>query len=504
MIGLGHPLVVGSGVAGLTVALGLPRATILTAGAFGSTGYAQGGIAAALGVDDDPALHADDTVGVAGGLAVREAVDVLTAGGPAAIRRLVELGARFDAAPAGVLALGREAGHSRRRIVHADGDATGREVLRALTAAVGAAETVEVWEGWHVVGLLRDGHRVTGVLAADRTGVRREVRAPAVVLATGGIGRLFLRTTNPPGVTGEGIAVAARAGARLADLELVQFHPTALDVGVDPLPLLTEALRGEGALLVDGEGRRFMLRHHAAAELAPRDVVARAIWWQLDRGAGAFLDARRLDRVGERFPTVSALCAAAGLDPAADLLPVSPAAHYYMGGIDTDSRGRTSLAGLWAVGECASTGVHGANRLASNSLLEGLVFGARAAADVAGADLGPAGGGSAPAVAYELAADPVPEIEDVRRVMWERVGLVRTGSGLWEARNRLLDLEPALSRSLPGRVAFDVARLVVAAALRRSESRGSHFRADYPEPDPFQEARNLVEPVPEPTKEPSP
>lgn len=500
MIRLDHPLVVGSGVAGLSVALGLPRATVLTTGALGSTGFAQGGIAAALGVDDDPAFHAEDTLGVAGGLAVRDVVEILTEGGPAAIHRLVDLGARFDGDSGGGLALGREAGHSRRRIVHTDGDATGREVLRTLTEAVRMGETVDVWEGWQAVDLLRHDHRTTGVVAADPAGNRVAVFAPAVVFATGGIGRVFLHTTNPPAVTGDGIAMAARAGVRLADLEFVQFHPTALAAGVDPLPLLTEALRGEGARLVDGEGRRFMLRHHPAGELAARDVVARAIWWQLDREAGAFLDARGIEGLRERFPTVSALCATAGLDPSVDLLPVSPAAHYFMGGIDTDSTGRTSLPGLWAVGECASTGVHGANRLASNSLLEGLVFGARAATDITADGEASRREGSAPAAAYELPTDPVPEIEDLRRVLWDRVGLVRTGSGLWEARNRTLDVESSLMKTVPGRVAFDVARLVIAAALRRSESRGSHYRADYPEPDRFQEARNLVDPIPEPTR----
>lgn len=501
MIRLDHPLVVGSGVAGLTVALGLPRATVVTAGTLGSSWWAQGGIAVALGDDDAPRLHAADTMEVAGGLAVRRAVEALTEGGPRAIKLLVDLGARFDLDQTGELALGREAGHSRRRIIHSDGDATGREVVSTLGRAVAGSTSVEVMEGWTALDLLRAGDRVVGLVASTPGGDRVEVSAPAVVLATGGIGRIYLFTTNPPGVTGDGLAMASRAGARLADLEFVQFHPTALLAGIDPMPLLTEALRGEGAILVDVAGKRFMLAQHPDAELAPRDIVARAIYWRRERHAGAFLDARSIEDLPGRFPTVFALASSAGLDPRTDLLPVAPAAHYHMGGVDTDASGRTSLPGLWAVGECAASGVHGANRLASNSLLEGLVFGARVAEDLAGGPRSnPTGPAGAPVAAYEAPLDPVPEIEEVRRVMWERVGLVRTGAGLWEAHNRLIELEEALSKTVPGRVAFEVARQVIAAALRRSESRGGHYRADYPQPDPFQAARTLVEPQPQPTR----
>ncbi len=381
-VAVGTPLVVGSGVAGLSVALGLPRSTVLTVGSLGSTGWAQGGIAAAMGPDDTAQLHASDTMTVSGGLAVQRAVEVLTEGGADAIERLIELGAHFDVEDTGALKLGREAGHQRRRIVHADGDATGAEVQRTLSGAADAAETVEVLEGWRMIDLLRDESGVTGVLAVDESGRRVAFDAPSVVVATGGIGQIYRYTTNPIGVTGDGIAVASRVGARLADLEFVQFHPTALMVGRDPMPLLTEALRGEGAILVDDQGRRFMLQHHPDAELAPRDVVARAIWWQHDKSAGAYLDARSIENIPSRFPTVFGLATDSGLDPRTDLLPVSPAAHYHMGGIDAGSSGRTSVPGLWAVGEVSSTGVHGANRLASNSLLEGLVFGALVAADV--------------------------------------------------------------------------------------------------------------------------
>lgn len=490
---LDAPLVVGAGVAGLTVALGLERAYLVTAPEMGSTWWAQGGIAAAVASDDSPARHADDTRSVSGGLAVADAVEILTNGGAAAIDSLIAIGAEFDRNDDGELLLGREGGHGTRRVVHADGDATGAEVMRALTAAAEASESVMTIER-RVVDLVMIDGRVAGVVTAD--GKKRQViLAPAVVLATGGAGRLYARTTNPIGVTGDGVAMAARVGSRLADLEFVQFHPTALDAGKDPMPLVTEALRGEGATLVDAHGRRFMDQYHSMAELAPRDVVARAIFWQYDKGSSAYLDARSIVNFAERFPTVTAHANSVGLDPTDDLLPVSPAAHYYMGGIDADPSGRTSVAGLWAVGECSSTGVHGANRLASNSLLEGLVFGARVAVDVGRNLFEPDGAPGAPKESLDLPLVGGPVLEDLRQVMWDRVGLVRTGDGLWEARNQILDMDSVLRRTLAGRVAADLSLMVVLAALRRSESRGSHYRADYPETDPMQEHRTLIDPT---------
>ena len=492
VVRLDTPIVVGAGVAGLSVALGLPRAVVITAKEMGSTWWAQGGIAAAIADDDSPQAHAADTVAVSGGLAVDEAVAALTVGGPEAISRLIAMGAEFDRDDDGGLLLGREGGHQARRVVHADGDATGAEVMRALNEAVTEAATVDVLEG-RVIDLARDGDRVIGVLTAD--GKKRVVyTAPAVVMATGGAGRIYARTTNPPGVTGEGIMIAARAGARLADLEFVQFHPTALNAGKDPMPLLTEALRGEGATLVDASGRRFMDLYHPMAELAPRDIVARAIFWQYDRGSSAYLDGRSILNFHERFPTVTAHALSVGLDPTEDLLPVSPAAHYYMGGIDSDTRGRTSVPGLWSVGECASTGVHGANRLASNSLLEGLVFGARVAADVAAREVGESSTVEVPKEGLDLPVLAGPVIEELRQLMWDRVGLIRTGDGLWEARNTIIEMERVLSRTIAGRNAAELAMLIVLAALRRSESRGGHYRADYPEEDPKQAMRALVAP----------
>lgn len=492
VVRLDAPLVVGAGVAGLSVALGLDRAFVVTAKEMGSTWWAQGGIAAALSEDDSPQAHAADTFAVSGGLAVDDAVAALTQGGPEAITRLIQMGAEFDRDDDGALLLGREGGHHARRVVHADGDATGAEVMRALNEAVESVSTVEIIEG-RVVDLARHGDRVVGVLTAD--GKRRTVyAAPAVVMATGGAGRMYAHTTNPPGVTGDGIMIASRAGARLADLEFVQFHPTALNAGKDPMPLLTEALRGEGATLVDASGRRFMDQHHPMAELAPRDIVARAIFWQYDRGSGAYLDGRSIINFHDRFPTVTAHAMSVGLDPAEDLLPVSPAAHYYMGGIDANTHGRTSVPGLWAVGECSSTGVHGANRLASNSLLEGLVFGARVAVDVGrGLDDGP-GQIEVPKEGLDLPVMPGPVIEELRQVMWDRVGLIRTGDGLWEARNSILGMERVLGRTIGGRNASDLGLLITMAALKRSESRGGHYRADYPDEDPQQAMRALVVP----------
>lgn len=492
IIRLDAPIIVGAGVAGLSVALGLDTAYVISSKEMGSTWWAQGGIAVALGEDDSPEAHAADTIAGSAGLAVDEAVAALTSGGSEALNRLIALGAEFDRNDEGELVLDKEGGHSARRVVHADGDATGAEVMRVLNDTVAASDTVEMVEG-RVVDLARSGERVVGVLIAD--GKHRTVyTAPAVVMATGGVGRMYARTTNPAGVTGDGIILAARAGARLADIEFVQFHPTALHAGKDPMPLLVEALRSEGAKLVDASGRRFMDRYHPLAELAPREVVARAIFWQYDRGLSAYLDGRSILNFHERFPTVTAHAMSVGLDPSEHLLPVSPAAHYFMGGIDADLNGRTSVPGLWAVGECSSIGVHGANRLDSNSLLEGLVFGARVALDVGARADFDFSGVEVPKEGLDMPVLAGPVIDDLRQVMWDRVGLIRTGDGLWDARNSIIDMEPILGRTISGRNAADLALLITMAALRRSESRGSHYRADYPDEDPKQAMRTLMVP----------
>lgn len=498
-------LVVGSGAAGLTAALGCAplRVTVLTKATLisGSSPWAQGGVAAAVGTDDTPALHAADTLAAGAGLCDPWAVGLLTGEGPERVKALLELGARFDRSATGELSLGREAAHSRRRILHAR-DATGSEIVRALGEAVLQAPEVKVLERAFAVDLLVEDGRVGGVLAVHADGRRVLHLAPAVVLATGGPGQLYLHTTNPREATGDGLAMAARAGARLVDLEFVQFHPTALAVETagEPMPLLTEALRGEGAVLIDDQGFRFMGEEHPDRELAPRDVVARAIWRRLMAGRRVFLDAREAvgDDFPERFPTVFELCRQHGLDPRQEPMPVAPAAHYHMGGIAVDGRGRSSLAGLWACGEVSSTGVHGANRLASNSLLEALVFGSRVAEDLRGqAGRSFPSGRRVPAVPAGTPRDAGLQLA-IRRTMWERVGVVRDEKGLAAA----LDELETLAESQPeiggeARNLLSVGRLVTAAALARRESRGGHFRSDHPQPDPDWQRRIHVTAAPD-------
>ncbi|HEY3569077.1 MAG TPA: L-aspartate oxidase [Thermoanaerobaculia bacterium] len=499
-------LVVGSGAAGLTAALGAAplRCTVLTKarlGTGGSSPWAQGGIAAAVGRDDAPALHAADTMAAGAGLNDPHVVDILTAEGPERVKALLALGAHFDLDDTGGLSLHREAAHSRHRILHAR-DATGAEVVRTLVEAVRRAPEIRVVDEAFAIDLAVEDGQMVGLLAVHADGRRVLHLAPAVVLATGGLGRLYLHTTNPKEATGDGLAMAARAGARLVDLEFVQFHPTALAAGADPMPLLTEALRGEGAVLIDDTGDRFMLTEHPDAELAPRDVVARAIWRQLMAGRRVFLDATRAvgEEFPEQFPTVFHLCQEHGLDPRTQPIPVAPAAHYHMGGIAVDENGRTSLPGLWACGEVTATGAHGANRLASNSLLEALVFGARVADDLraglpsgrtprvrmAGASLGLIAPGDA-----ELTIA-------VRRLMWEKVGLVRDEAGLAFAVAELKRLAAAHPQaSGEARNLLGIARLLAAAALERRESRGGHYRSDYPVPSSAWQRRLFLTAAPD-------
>jgi L-aspartate oxidase len=497
-------VVIGAGVAGLSVALGLAgrRVDLLARGAVGHTGsspWAQGGIAGAVGPGDSPTLHARDTLAVAGELADAAAVAHLTSEGPERLLELLSLGVRFDRDATGQLDLAREAAHSRARVLHAR-DATGAEVVRTLGGALAGRSGTSVFEASVALELVADGGRVCGVLARHEGGALVLHRSRTVVLATGGIGHLYARTTNPPEALGDGLALAWRAGARLADMEFVQFHPTALDVGADPMPLLTEALRGAGAILVDECGRRVLADAGPAGELLPRDVVARALWSALQSGRRAFLDARGAvgESFPERFPTVFEACRLHGLDPRREAVPVAPAAHYHMGGVDVDLDGCTSVSGLWAAGEVACTGVHGANRLASNSLLEGLVFGARVARSVgeALAHLRPARPAPPLPLAQPAATDDANEAAveaEIRGLMWNAVGLVRTGEGLRGALARLEALEARLPAG-SSRNPLTVARLVATAALARPESRGAHFRADHPLADPAWRRRILLTP----------
>lgn len=487
-------VIVGSGVAGLSAALAAApaRVVVLTKGTLGegNSTWAQGGMAVALGEGDSPALHAHDTVSVGAGLNDASAVRVLTAEGPARAEQLLALGARLDRHPDGTLAFGREAAHSTRRILHA-ADATGAELVRTLRDAVRANPAIDVVEGALALSLEGGGDgdgTVTGVLAQVGGRVVR-FAARAVVLATGGTGQLYAATTNPREATADGQALAARAGAVLRDLEFLQFHPTALVApGVDPLPLVTEALRGEGAVLVDERGHRFVFDHHLDGELAPRDVVARAIAVHRLAGHDTFLDARAAlgAQFPARFPTVYASCRAAGIDPVVQPIPVSPAAHYHMGGVATALDGATSVPGLWAAGEVAATGVHGANRLASNSLLEGLVFGARAGASAASAPAASAAPTST-STRHPVVGTDRSRLAELRATMWEHVGLRRDAAGLTIVIERLDDIAAeATGDPLHPEVAnlALVGRLVARAALARTESRGAHHRLDHPATDP--------------------
>ncbi|MFM8312151.1 MAG: L-aspartate oxidase [Ilumatobacteraceae bacterium] len=492
-------IVVGSGAAGQSAALAAAgsRVTLLTKSVLGSgnSPWAQGGVAAAVAEGDSPALHAADTIAVGVGLNDPDAVRVLTTEGPDRVRELLAWGARFDRAADGDLALTREAAHSTRRILHA-ADATGVEIIRTLREAVTASDAITVVEHATVVDVhIADG-AVAGVLVDHGDGDVTVYPARAVILATGGIGRLYEFTTNPAEATADGIALAARAGATLRDLEFVQFHPTALAAtGADPLPLLTEALRGEGAHIVDETGRRFVLDSHPDGELAPRDVVARAIARHRLDGHQAFLEAGPELRAGfaKHFPTVLASCLAHGIDPRRDLMPVSPAQHYHMGGIATDLDGRTDIDGLFAAGEAAATGTHGANRLASNSLLEALVFGARAghaAADLANGSTAPrpaTGGRRRPEVRFANrtpdAQRSINAIAELRHLMWRHVGILRDGAGLRAACDALAALDhPDLTTEARNMV--QAARLIAESALTRTESRGAHQRLDHPDTDP--------------------
>lgn len=485
-------LIIGAGIAGLSAALSVRECTILArspAGKGGATAWAQGGIAAAIDATDSAAEHARDTLDAGGGIVNPAAAKVLTETGPNAIEWLISLGADFDRTAEGSLELSREGGHHRRRIVHAEGDATGAEILRALTESALRSPGIRFAAGARAVDFAIWNGRVVGAIAQRADGTYVLHLAPATILATGGACRVYSHTTNPGESVGDGVAMAARAGATLADMEFVQFHPTALDTGLDPMPLLTEALRGEGATLVNESGERFLIAVHADAELAPRDVVARAIWEQLRSGARVFLDARHVLSSGdrERFSLCRVAASRAGFDPEIDLLPVAPAAHYHIGGVAVDLDGRSSLPGLWAAGEAAATGVHGANRLASNSLLEGVVFG-RAAGRSAEEDefeLSEMSHVQLPSDIAKIGAGADETlVQTVRKKMWELVGLVRSEAGLTRALHDFEALRDEAAKTTPSRNVCLVAELIAQAALTRTESRGVHFRTDHPHPDP--------------------
>ncbi len=495
-------VVVGCGIAGLRAAIELAaagRVLVLSKAALteSATQYAQGGIAAALSDEDEVGLHHQDTLKAGDGLCNEAAAKVMVEEGPRYIQELIDWGTAFDREGTR-LAFTREGAHSRSRVLHAHGDSTGREIVRVLAARAQAMPEIELLPYVFTTDLLVEKGRVAGVRIFDerhsRTGT---IRAAAVLLATGGLGQVYSETTNPTVATGDGVAVAWRAGAALRDMEFIQFHPTALYVPGAPRFLLSEALRGEGGELLTIELERFMPKHHEAGELAPRDIVSRAIVKELERTGSEFvyLDMTKLDpdRVRARFPRIHQTCLQYNLDITTDLIPVRPAAHYSMGGIASDLEGRTTLQGLYGAGECACNGVHGANRLASNSLLDGLVFGARAGLAMArefpagkpGRKQGSRGESSGP-----VAADPPPaevqrRIDEVRSQMWRRAGILRSAEPL----RKLLSWLGTHPASLPedgGRAHYeeqnlhDVAEVIVRCALAREESRGAHYRADFP------------------------
>ncbi|HYG59165.1 MAG TPA: L-aspartate oxidase [Symbiobacteriaceae bacterium] len=488
-------LVIGTGIAGLYTALkvrDVGRVIVLTKRKLeeSNTELAQGGIAAAIGTEDSPRLHLLDTLEAGAGLCDEKAVEVLVEEGPDCVRELIEFGTQFDKTAQGEYALTREGAHSERRILHARGDATGDEIRRALQQKV-QDEGILVYENQYIVDILTNEGRCIGVLALNEREQMTAYIARATILGTGGAGQLYINSTNPEVATGDGIAIAFRAGAEIQDVEFVQFHPTALYGEGSPKFLISEAVRGEGALLLNKHGERFMPKYDARGELAPRDVVARAIVDQMIKTNHpcVYEDARAIPEVEQRFPGIHAACLRNGIDIRQDLIPVAPAAHYIMGGVRTDVDGRTDIPGLYACGEVACTGIHGANRLASNSLLEGLVFGRRIARAIA-RELPPpvANTGFGWRTAPAIPDRPVNTLwAEIQQLMWDRVGIVRDAEGLKLAISRLEKIVTSLNGALQTRKGFQVANLatvallVARAALTREESRGGHSRSDFPE-----------------------
>ncbi|HMO30981.1 L-aspartate oxidase [Enterovirga sp.] len=477
----GQPVIVGAGIAGLVTAFRLaPQPVVLLSKGRlmteASSVWAQGGLAAALGPDDGPDLHVADTLAAGDGLSDAGIARRIAEGAPAAVEMLAGLGCAFDRDRSGALALGLEAAHSRRRIVHARGDATGREIMRVLAEAARRTPSVTILEGFEARRLRVEEGRIAGLLTCDPFGRTIDLPTDRVVIATGGVGGLFPDTTNPVGSFGQGLVLAARAGAVLMDLEFVQFHPTALDGTTRPLRLVSEAVRGEGATLIDERGHRFMA-DEPGAELAPRDIVARRIWRHRAAGHHVFLDARKAlgERFAVRFPAIAASCREAGIDPARMPIPVRPAAHYHMGGIAVDGEGRSSVPGLWACGEAACTGLHGANRLASNSLTEAIVCGGRVSDSIAGTPAAPVSPRPRPAAPML----PAPDARRIHPLVGSGLGVMRGGEGLAALATRLL--APASGRGAEADPAA-VALMMAVAALRREESRGAHCRSDFPKP----------------------
>jgi L-aspartate oxidase len=488
----GDVVIVGGGLAGLFCALKLaPRpVTVISAAPLGegaSTAWAQGGIAAAMAEGDSAEAHAADTIAAGAGLVDETVALGLAREASGRIHDLLRYGVPFDRDLEGRLAMSQEAAHSARRIVHVRGDMAGNAIIAALIQAVRATPSIRVIEGYVAEALITEGDTVIGLQfrpSGDVAAKPLTMAAQAVVLATGGIGHLYAVTTNPPEASGLGLAIAARAGAVIADPEFVQFHPTAIMVGRDPAPLATEALRGEGATLINSLGERFMPTRHPLAELAPRDIVARGVFAEIAAGRGAFLDATSLgSHFAEKFPTVYASCISGGIDPATQPIPIAPAAHYHMGGIAVDASGRTSLKRLWAGGEVSCTGAHGANRLASNSLLEAVVYAARIADDISSQSFGRAARPPlAATIPRNIAMPPLAEA-NLRAMMTSHVGVIRNGDHLAEAVRSFAAIERDAG-NIALRNMATTALLVAASAWIRHESRGAHYRTDHPFENP--------------------
>ncbi|EYD72345.1 L-aspartate oxidase [Limimaricola hongkongensis DSM 17492] len=493
-------VIIGAGLGAISAALALaPRPVLMIApeppGQGASSAWAQGGVAAAMAATDSAAAHAADTVAAGAGTVDAAIADMVTRAAREHIAELTDLGTPFDRDAQGGYVLSREAAHSAARVVRVKGDQAGRQIMDALIAALARTPSVQVLPGALLTGIeARDGRATGVVIEAAGGSAPVTIEAPAVLLAGGGSGGLWLHTTNPPRIRGQVIGAAARAGAVIADAEFVQFHPTAIASGEDPLPLATEALRGEGAWLVNDNGDRFMTAIHPDAELAPRDIVARAVFAERQAGRHPALDTRAAlgASVVERFPAVAEACARAGIDPVQGTIPVAAAAHYHMGGIETDARGRSSLEGLWACGEAASTGLHGANRLASNGLLEALVFARRCAGDILAETPAPA---HCPEVEIAFAPGghaPAPEaVARLRRLMTDHVAVLRDRAGLRRALAGIATLE-AEEPAPVFHAMTATATLIAASALSRTESRGGHCRTDHPEPDPAQARRSRL------------
>ena len=515
MAATGRVVIVGAGLGALYAALVLaPRPVLMISpdpvGQGASSAWAQGGVAAAIAAPDSAGCHAADTVRAGAGTVDPAIAALVTEEARAHILELTRLGAPFDRDAAGGYVLSREAAHSFARVVRVKGDQAGAEIMRALVAAVRAAPSVQVLEGWIATGLEVVAGRVTGLRLALAAGSAEvALTAPAVLIAGGGSGGLYAVTTNPPRIRGETIGLAARAGAVIADAEFVQFHPTAIAIAEDPAPLATEALRGEGAQLIDAAGRRFMPALHPEAELAPRDIVARGVYAETQAGRSPALDCRMIPDLAARFPAVAAACARVGIDPTRQPIPVAAAAHYHMGGIATDSGGRASLPGLWACGEAGSTGLHGANRLASNGLLEALVFARRAALSIAAET---AAGDPAPVALPHCAPGPLPDpalIQRLRCTMTAGAGVLRDAAGLRASLREIALIEAARPHPQLHNMTA-TATMICAAALSRRESRGAHCRTDFPAslPEAVRSRMTLTEalalraaahPEPEPT-----